>query len=834
MKRNIILFFLLLFCFSCSWEEELSTGNGGPDPNITRGFISLQVTGEHTENDSLSDDIKTIRFIVFTGLYAYPKVEVNEYKTIPISEAGRVSAMKGVFELTIADKLVVAIANEPASMTEALNAVTTPRELEDLDLMLSDFLMSDHLSLQPGSMMPMSGAVWTNKNDMHTTQAAAEAASGHIQLLLQRAVARVDVYLTTDITGGVELLPGSRLTLKNTYTESYFVHHKSGTHVLGKIQTVASAGFAGNDKSWTLAVGQQNIPVPEKGTKPEKPESEFAHVCTFYTPERNCITDKLIVDISLKTDDGDKNATITLDYMYNEAGDRLPIEVVKRNNRYIVRGNIRKANLEAGVVVLPWNEGLEPFPLGQYYLRVDKSLLEFPSAGGTQVVAVATNHPDSWKIDKTGNLPTGVTARKAEDNTVEIEADPKIAGTLATSGWFTVRAGNLSKIVHVTQEAPPVPPVLEHAGNNLPTVIPQAGGTYTVWAKTNLAAWGVKIYAGANNTGTLVNTVANVAGSTDINVTGTYQATVTVGTNGENTPRKFSFYLYSDNYNDTPAEIYVGTRSQEAELTLPNTGFPAPPGVLGVTASGELTLRGSNLYKGTKVAADSEFGPVHEEAVFVAYFRWGSLVSINSTSNAANPNALISNGDEFEFTDFDWIHPDYTYNGLKGAKALYAQLGSGKTPAQMWNTLPMNGGLANWSPTNTAAGTGDPCPYATVDANGTLAAGYHVPGGNNNGWNGMNTSQLENRLVTDNVKLTNNLIVYGYRDKDVGAQGWGMFLPYVGNRQTSGRVSGRGYDGTYWSGTLAGGAGSYLTLGSGSVGIGTNPNTMGMTIRCVK
>ncbi|MDR2936020.1 MAG: hypothetical protein LBU80_01585, partial [Rikenellaceae bacterium] len=402
MKRNIILAFLLLLLCSCSWENELAPDGATPAPITTRGYIEVQVADEHTDEDDveLSDDIKTIRFFVFTDLDSYPRKEVGTPKTV-ITEANRASVLKAVFEVSRTEhgpnnKLVVAIANEPDAMTVDLDAVTTPRELEDLDLILSDFLSNDHLSLQSDTPMPMTGAVWTDRDDVHATPGAALAAADRVGLLLERAVARVDVYLTTEITGGVNLLPNSSITLKNTCTESPFVRHEIGDRVLGKIQTVPSAGFAGNDKAWTPAPGQKNIPADAS-----------IYVCSFYTPERYCRADKLTLDIALATDDGEKGATVTLDKLYDGKGVRHDIDTVRRNNRYIVRGNIRKAQnvtADVGIVVLPWNEGLEAFPLGQYRLTVDRSSLVFPSAGGTQTVAVTADHPDPWRIEKTENL----------------------------------------------------------------------------------------------------------------------------------------------------------------------------------------------------------------------------------------------------------------------------------------------------------------------------------------------------------------------------------------------------------------------------------------------
>jgi hypothetical protein len=56
--------------------------------------------------------------------------------------------------------------------------------------------------------------------------------------------------------------------------------------------------------------------------------------------------------------------------------------------------------------------------------------------------------------------------------------------------------------------------------------------------------------------------------------------------------------------------------------------------VLGVTAGGRLTLRGSSTYAGIPAVvayADSEFGGIESEPVWLAFFKYGSLVGMNVT-----------------------------------------------------------------------------------------------------------------------------------------------------------------------------------------------------------
>lgn len=358
MKKNIIIiWFLFLFLYSCSWEEELITKDDGYiNPQATRGYIDLQVTPQEYDNGfELTDDIKTIRFIIFKDQYSYPQAEVNEFREI--TESNRVTALKAVFEVSLTDKIVVAIANEPKDLSSRLNDVKTPIELDNIELEMGYFLNSDHLALLPGVMMPMSGAIWTSKNSIHPTPEAAEAKNNRVSLSLDRVVARVDIYLTTDITEGLEILPESYIELKNTFTKSWFVHHqdKNG-NVLGKIQTVPTDELT--SRKWFFDDPNEGVGLPggAVGTITTiQGNSKPVFLCSFFTPERKCTTDKLRLKIGVKIpgDDGFKSGGIALSEAKDKNDTIHSIDIVRRNTIYEVTFIIRSTSITA--IVNGWD-----------------------------------------------------------------------------------------------------------------------------------------------------------------------------------------------------------------------------------------------------------------------------------------------------------------------------------------------------------------------------------------------------------------------------------------------------------------------------------------------
>ena len=338
MKHIIPLILMLLFFGSCSWEQTLA------DKGVelrTRGVMEVEIA----ENGAgVEDKIETIRFIVFTNMASMPKVEINEFYDeddfMLEDPSGEKAAAKVRIVLEVGrktnggnNKLVVAIVNEPAGMKRDLDAVMSPAQLAALPLDMSHFLNNDHLSLKDGVPMPMSGAVWTDK--VYATED--EARADMVKLTVQRAVAKVEVFLKggPDVDAGLKIASGSTVTLDNTCAKGNLVRHEdSDGHVLGSIPTVASANLI--ERSWT--------------STSELAMSATESVCVFYTPERNCVTDKLKLTVTAKTSEGaERSGSFVLSTARNEERGEETVNVVRRNNIYRVTATVTANAITAEV-----------------------------------------------------------------------------------------------------------------------------------------------------------------------------------------------------------------------------------------------------------------------------------------------------------------------------------------------------------------------------------------------------------------------------------------------------------------------------------------------------
>lgn len=344
MKKNIILAFLLLLCCSCSEEKEQ------PNRNVpaTRGLVYVSI-----EEGAYTDErLESLRCFVFTDMAGLPRLEYHGWSTRNPPE--RFSEVNYLLEVERKaddpnEKLIVVIVNEPndIDLRKKLQKVATPGDLANLELEMSHFLNDDHLSLKAGTVMPMSGAVWAS-NSVYTTKAEAEA--NRVALSLERVVARVDVYLNTDIPEGLQIAAGSTVALDSTYTKSYWIRHESGSRALGNIQTVEGTALIG--KTWTQTAPSLSVPY-HTPAYPWYPSSVLA--CSFYTPERNCLSDKLRLDIGVRTvgDDGFKSGSLVLTTARDEQGIAHPVDVVRRNSIYKVTATIGVNDITA--VVQDWN-----------------------------------------------------------------------------------------------------------------------------------------------------------------------------------------------------------------------------------------------------------------------------------------------------------------------------------------------------------------------------------------------------------------------------------------------------------------------------------------------
>ncbi|MDR2912985.1 MAG: hypothetical protein LBV38_06855 [Alistipes sp.] len=283
-------------------------------------------------------------------------------------------------------------------------------------------------------------------------------------------------------------------------------------------------------------------------------------------------------------------------------------------------------------------------------------------------------------------------------------------------------------------------------------------------------------------------------------------------------------------------------------LILPTQGVPAAPGVLGVNArTGELTLVGSREYKNTSAAngdANSggagvstlEFGPISNDQVFTAYFKWGSLVGVGNGANV----------DEFEVDDVMWAPEEYNFVPLLGAVKTTVD------PEERWAKIVHADNTTGWpenTEANVAAGLGDPCWFAS---GGTAQTRYMTPRRTENGWNdGLSFSEstdngpdwgLSNGARYVAAGGAENLPINGAVAGNGSGEDWSMFMPFAGRSDNDGLVNEFGNQaGIYWASTPFDDSDGYnIHLQTNGVFIGENgginqPETfsIGLPIRCV-
>lgn len=332
----------------CACTDERIGDPPEPVPE-TRGVMEVEVL---EKNGEAVDRIGSIRFFVFDNPLSAPVMEINRFygeNDFLLDQAvgeNEVSKLRVVFEVGYRpggnnSKLVVAVANEPASLSSVLDQVTVPGDLEGLTLDFAEFLNAGHTALLDGAAMPMTSAVITSK--VYRTEQQAKADPAEMQL--ERAVARVEVYLTrgTDVDADVKLAAGTNVTLGNTYGREYFIYHPLGNgYTLGRIQTV-TAGFL--TRTWTLSTNGAEI-------TPDVP------VCSFYAAERSCVAagdaDKLRLDIEVMTSEGAlRTGGISIARALDENQHEQTIDAIRRNNIYRVTASVDANGITC--IVHDWN-----------------------------------------------------------------------------------------------------------------------------------------------------------------------------------------------------------------------------------------------------------------------------------------------------------------------------------------------------------------------------------------------------------------------------------------------------------------------------------------------
>lgn len=348
--QRTILALALISIFTACREE----GESDPPGVAARGMMEIEVVEKNGES---VDRIGSIRFFVFDNPSSAPVLEINRLygegdfnfnQTVGNNEISRLCV---TFEVNCRqgsnnNKLVVAVVNEPPSLSDLLDQVALPSDLGGLSLNFAEFLNAGHNNLKDDAALPMTAAVITDK--VYPTEQ--QANNDPVEMYLERSVARVEVYLKrgTDVGADVMLATGTNVVLGNTYDRGCFLYHPlGGGYTLGRIPTIVT-GFM--SKTWTLATGGADI-------------SAKTPLCSFYTPERTCVAsdnaDKLLLEFNVVTSEGAVRKGVTsIAKASNENQQEKDIDALRRNNIYRITARI-DAN-EITCIVHDWNtEGIE-------------------------------------------------------------------------------------------------------------------------------------------------------------------------------------------------------------------------------------------------------------------------------------------------------------------------------------------------------------------------------------------------------------------------------------------------------------------------------------------
>ena len=327
----LLLLFVAICCFACTVEREPTDGY---TPAGTRSevpmSVHLGVLGAATDPEQINTAeaaIRRLRLYVFDGnvldkMYYWDNINTVEDYTTPtfLVKAGT-------------DKSIYVIVNEPddADTRAQLEAVTHPAYLPEIKYSLSAMGLNDVQYNNDGvppthDCLPMYG----EQNGVDALPSSTTASPQQLEISVDRAVARVDVYVRKDI-GNIfdDFIYINRMQISNRMDEGYISPH--------------SLPKTAEKNPFEIVFGGFTV------------ETEEARVVSFYVPEMECRDKK--VEITLEFSKGTNNnkwsSTIELG---GSEGTSSPLEKIECNHVYKLHCFLTKVfQWESSIVVFPWD-----------------------------------------------------------------------------------------------------------------------------------------------------------------------------------------------------------------------------------------------------------------------------------------------------------------------------------------------------------------------------------------------------------------------------------------------------------------------------------------------
>ena len=208
---HIIYLASTILLFSCSREADVAYELPA---HTTRAQLSIDLVNNGDVEQQ--EKINSMRFIVFGSTPGGVRLDVNEHILLSTPEtATDIDAQ--LLEVTSSnDILVVVIANEPQSLTSQLDGIANLLTLQEMIYDISSILNNDGQIIS-ATGMPMTGVI----RDI----SIAPDETKTVQMVIERAVARVDVFIEAIDGGAVTgyTAGSTSVTLHNFSHDSYFV-----------------------------------------------------------------------------------------------------------------------------------------------------------------------------------------------------------------------------------------------------------------------------------------------------------------------------------------------------------------------------------------------------------------------------------------------------------------------------------------------------------------------------------------------------------------------------------------------------------------------------------
>ncbi len=347
-----LVFTTLLFACSRDAADEL--------PTLTRAQLSIGLVDDG--DAERQEEIKSIRFIVFGNATSGAILDVN--KLVILDTPGTATDITAQLLKVVPNKdiIVIVIANEPQSLTAELNGITELPLLQELDYSIASILDSNG-EIASTTGMPMTGVI------RGISVASAETKS--VKMVIERAVARVDVFLEAIDGGAVTgyTAGSTSVTLHNLSNDSYFVMGNVDNGTRDNANPSKNYGKVKEDVpesdllpgTWTATASETWAYSSAAGAKNRK------LLCSFYTAERifkSDYSDRLAVSMANvpKGPSGVTGITEKVIETITKVDDKgsptaQPFTEIRRNNVYQITARVGKIGIQIlTITVEDWGE----------------------------------------------------------------------------------------------------------------------------------------------------------------------------------------------------------------------------------------------------------------------------------------------------------------------------------------------------------------------------------------------------------------------------------------------------------------------------------------------